>query len=85
VRAVVVDAEAIPFIDVSAAGMLDALAADLAAAGVRLLLARDVGQVRDVLSKVAGRSIEMYPSVREAVDAAARLVSGEASAAPRRA
>lgn len=68
------DAETVPFIDVSAAGMLDALAADLAAEGVRLLLARDVGQVRDVLSKVDARSpIEMYSSVREAVDAASKL------------
>jgi SulP family sulfate permease len=74
VRAVVVDAETIPFIDVSAAAMLEALAADLAAEGIRLLLARDVGQVRDVLSKVDARSrIEMYPSVREAVDAASKL------------
>ena len=75
VRAVVVDAETIPFIDVSAAGMLDALAADLAAEGIRLLLARDVGQVRDVLSKVEAEApIEVYSSVREAVDAAAKLI-----------
>ncbi|HKO39378.1 MAG TPA: SulP family inorganic anion transporter [Solirubrobacterales bacterium] len=74
VRAVVVDAETIPFIDVSAATMLDALAADLAAEGIRLLLARDVGQVRDVLGKVAAKSpLEMYPSVREGVEAASKL------------
>jgi SulP family sulfate permease len=47
--AVVLDAETVPYIDVSAARMLGALADDLARDGVVLVLARDIGQVRDVL------------------------------------
>jgi sulfate permease, SulP family len=50
-RAVVVDAETAPFIDVSAARMLILLAGDLERAGVELAIARDVGQVRDVLRR----------------------------------
>ncbi|NBM20488.1 STAS domain-containing protein, partial [Streptomyces sp. GC420] len=56
-KAVVIDAETVPFIDVTAVRMLDGPAEELGAGGVRLLLARDVGQVRDVLetAEVAGR------------------------------
>lgn len=69
---VVLDAETIPFIDVGAARMLDALAADLARDGVRLVLARDVGQVRDVMGKVAEPgAVVVFPTVREAVKALA--------------
>lgn len=71
-KTVVLDAETIPFIDVSAARMLDELAAELKRDGVRMLLARDIGQVRDVL-RMSGEDIsqaEVYPSVRAAVDAA---------------
>ena len=69
-----IDAETVPFIDVTAATMLTALAADLARDGVVLVLARDVGQVRDVLGLTEGSGplIGMYPSVHEAVDAVAR-------------
>ncbi|WP_368732984.1 SulP family inorganic anion transporter [Streptomyces alkaliphilus] len=72
VRAVVIDAETVPFIDVGAVRMLDDLAGELEESGVRLLLARDVGQVRDVL-RTAGAEKELrrvYPTVRAAVDAA---------------
>ncbi|MEU0580049.1 SulP family inorganic anion transporter [Streptomyces griseoincarnatus] len=70
--AVVIDAETVPFIDVSAVRMLDQLAGELEARGVRLLLARDVGQVRDVLRAAdAGAELRhIHPTVREAVDAA---------------
>ncbi|MGN6588503.1 MAG: SulP family inorganic anion transporter [Solirubrobacterales bacterium] len=71
-RAVVLDAETIPFIDVGAARMIEDLAADLARDGVRLVLARDVGQVRDVIGMaIPSAAIEVYPSVREAVRAIA--------------
>ncbi|MBO8188188.1 SulP family inorganic anion transporter [Streptomyces spirodelae] len=72
VAAVVIDAETIPFVDVSAVRMLDELAEDLAARGVRLLLARDVGQVRDVLRTAEARAEvrRVYPTVRAAVEAA---------------
>ncbi|WP_345575196.1 sodium-independent anion transporter [Streptomyces prasinosporus] len=70
--AVVIDAETVPFIDVSAVRMLDQLAGELKVRGVRLLLARDVGQVRDVLSTAdAGAELRhVHPTVREAVEAA---------------
>jgi sulfate permease, SulP family len=50
-RAVVIDAETVPFVDVTAAEMLAALDADLRAQGVRLVIAGDVGRVRDVLRR----------------------------------
>ncbi|WP_030587557.1 SulP family inorganic anion transporter, partial [Streptomyces anulatus] len=72
VTAVVIDAESIPFVDVSAVRMLDNVAGELEALGVRLLLARDTGQVRDVLRTAEARAElrRVYPTVRAAVDAA---------------
>lgn len=69
---VVIDAETVPFIDVSAVRMLDELAEELEARGVRLLLARDVGQVRDVLRTAEAKTElrHVYPTVQAAVDAA---------------
>jgi high affinity sulfate transporter 1 len=71
-EAVVIDAETVPFLDISAVRMLDGLAEDLRRDGIRLLLARDVGQVRDVLEKAGGDEAltQIYPTVREAVAAA---------------
>ncbi|MEV4228364.1 SulP family inorganic anion transporter [Streptomyces bobili] len=72
VTAVVIDAETVPFVDVSAVRMLDDLAEELEALGVRLLLARDTGLVRDVLRTAEARAElrRVYPTVRAAVDAA---------------
>ena len=69
-----IDAETIPFIDVTAARMLAALNQDLRRRNVRLLLARDIGQVRDVLSHAIDDEAltQVYPSVRAAVDEAQR-------------
>ena len=69
VHAVVIDAETMPFIDVTAAQVLDQLARELRADGVRLVIARDIGQVRDVLDTAPGDSIldASYPTVDEAV------------------
>jgi sulfate permease, SulP family len=70
VHAVVLDAETVPFVDVTAARMLDELTADLRRRGVRLVIARDVGQVRDVLASSGDDAApEYFPSVRAAVDA----------------
>jgi high affinity sulfate transporter 1 len=71
VRAVVLDGEAVSFVDSSAAGVLVNLARELASSGVRLVLAHDVGQVRDLLHATeAKRLVEVfYPSVQAAVDA----------------
>jgi sulfate permease, SulP family len=67
-RAVVLDCETVPFVDVTAGRMLDELTAELRGRGVRLVIARDVGQVRDVLATASEAIVpEQYPSVREAV------------------
>jgi sulfate permease, SulP family len=70
-RAVVLDAETVPFVDVTAARMLGLLAADLQRQGVQFLVARDVGQVRDVLARAQEGEplVRAYPTVREAVEA----------------
>jgi anti-anti-sigma factor len=72
-RAVVLDAETAPYIDVSAARMLVQLTGDLRRSGVELVIARDVGQVRDVLRRAeAGAALpRAYPTVQDAVAAVA--------------
>jgi sulfate permease, SulP family len=70
--AVIIDAETVPYIDVTAASMLHELADELARADVRLLLARDIGAVRDVLARSGeGSALEMHGRVRDAVEAVA--------------
>ena len=72
VHAVVLDAETISVIDVTAGNMLIQLAHELHGQGKRLVLAREIPQVRDELDRTApgeGRVIENYPTVRAAVDA----------------
>lgn len=83
VHAVVLDAQTVPFVDVTAAEMLTQLRDELASQGVTLLLARDVGQVRDVLRQSdttddAG-SRRVFATVEEAVEAATTLRSGNTS------
>src|SRR5205814_8083139 len=83
VRAVVLDAEAISFIDVTAAEMLATLHSDLQAESIELLGAHDIGQARDTLRET-GTAEELgdrhvYPSVGAAV-AAASSRSDEAAA-----
>ncbi len=69
VHAIVIDAETMPFIDVTAAQVLDQVARELRADGVQLVIARNIGQVRDVLHAAPGDSIldAAYPTVDEAV------------------
>jgi high affinity sulfate transporter 1 len=75
-RAVVLDAETVPSIDISAIRVLDGLADDLERGGVRFAIARDVGQVRDVMSEVARAETvqRLFPTVRAAV---AELSAGD--------
>jgi high affinity sulfate transporter 1 len=70
IHAVVVDAETMPFIDVTAAQTLDQVARELRSDGVRVVLARNVGQVRDVIRAAPGDSIldTAFPTVDEAVN-----------------
>jgi sulfate permease, SulP family len=77
-QAVVLDAETTPFVDVTAARMLVDLSRDLSRDGVRLLLALDIGQVRDLLrrAEVADPLGHFYQTVEEAVAAARREIEG---------
>ena len=59
---VVLDAEAIAFVDITALRMLDELAADLERAGQHLVLAHDLGQVGDLLAR-AGHDLTVIPVV----------------------
>lgn len=77
-KALVIDAASIADLDVTAAEMLDQLADTLENDGVELLLARDIGSVRDVLRETgADEGLDrVYPSVRAAVEAAERNMRG---------
>jgi SulP family sulfate permease len=70
-RAVVIDAESVPSIDVSAADMVEGLRDRLESHDVRLVLAREFGQVHDVLATAepGHRALDVYPTVRAAVSA----------------
>ena len=82
VRAVVLDAQTVPFVDLTASRMLDELREDLYAQRISLFLARDVGQVRDMIrrSRPSGATgeDEVFATVEEAVAAASSLRSGSA-------
>ncbi len=69
-HAVVLDAETMPYVDVTAVRMLAELAKDLEHDGIQLVLTRNIGQVREVI-RTAGEEavIPVYPTVQEAVDA----------------
>jgi len=68
-HAVVLDAETMPYIDVTAASMLVQLTDDLEQRGVTLVIARDIGQVRDVLETAPDAvKARAYPTVEAAVD-----------------
>jgi len=71
VHAVILDVETTPFVDVTAARMLVALHEQLRAQGVRLVLARVVGQVHDVLGCITddGDLTASYPTIAAAFTA----------------
>jgi sulfate permease, SulP family len=71
-RAVVLDAETVPSIDITAVAMLIALADELADRGTELVLARDVAGVRDLLATEEATRIRTFPTVQNAVDALRR-------------
>ncbi|MCB7135570.1 SulP family inorganic anion transporter [Cellulosimicrobium marinum] len=66
-RVVVLDAHSVPFVDVDGAETLVRLRDDLERDGVRLVLARDVGQVRDELRTAVGPD---RPATFRRIDAA---------------
>lgn len=69
-RAVVLDAMTSPSVDVTAVRMLTHLKEDLQSSGVTLVIARDVGQVRDLLEEPQESEdpVPSFSSVRMAVD-----------------
>jgi len=70
--AVVIDAEAVPDIDLTALLMLDRLSTELKARDIRVLVASEVGQVRDLLRSASFTHLTagLYPTIAEAVAAA---------------
>jgi sulfate permease, SulP family len=77
-KAVVLDGGTAPFLDVTSAEMLGQAADDLSRRGVNLLLARDIGEVRDVLrsSDIGPQLQRTYPTVQDAVDAVQAAAPG---------
>jgi anti-anti-sigma factor len=69
--AVILDAETVPMIDITAVRMLNELAESLEREGVRFAIARDVGMVRDLIERAdqTGDLTNVYPTVQAAVDA----------------
>lgn len=72
---VVLDAEAVAFVDITAVRMLDVLAEDLARDGRRLVIAHDIGQVGDLLAEGAS-ALGVYPTIGEAIEAARAVPGG---------
>ncbi|MCB1285142.1 MAG: SulP family inorganic anion transporter [Microthrixaceae bacterium] len=78
-HAVVVDLASVPVIDVSAVDMLVELDEDLTRRGLTLCIARDIGQVSDVLATAGGSALlqRLYPTADDAVAALGRPPSNE--------
>jgi high affinity sulfate transporter 1 len=69
-RAIVLDAETVPAIDVTAVTMLVGMAADLCRDGIELVIAREIGAVRELLQiGIGDTEIRTYSTVRAAVAA----------------
>ena len=68
-RGVVLDAEAIAFVDITAVRMLDELADDLEPGGQQLVIAHDLGQVGDLLSANPETNLQVFPTIDEAIAA----------------
>jgi SulP family sulfate permease len=66
-RGVVLDAEAIPFVDVTAVRMLDELADDLMRNDQELAIAHDLGQVGDLLAAQPETSLQVFATIDEAI------------------
>ena len=69
VTAVILDLETVPSIDLTATTMLREVGETLAGRGVRLIIARDIGQVRDILRLDEKAATSVYATVEEAVRA----------------
>ena len=70
VRVLVLDAESMPFVDITAIRMLRELAEELRDRGTTFALANEIGQVRDLMRQHASADLPLvYRTVAEAVDA----------------
>ena len=70
VKGVVLDAESMPFVDVTAVRMLDELAADLERSGQQLVIAHDLGQVGDLLAEAdTDIELQVFRTIPEAIAA----------------
>ena len=70
IRGVVLDLGTVPDVDLTASKMLAEMREELAGQGVRLVYARDVGQVRDILA-MEDATGQVYPSIPAALAAIA--------------
>jgi high affinity sulfate transporter 1 len=68
IHGIVLDLGTVPDMDLTAARMLVEARDELEADGRRLVIAHDIGQVRDVL-RVSGESLDVYPTIGAAVTA----------------
>jgi anti-anti-sigma factor len=70
IRTVILDLETVPSVDLTAIEMLARLIGEIESSGRSLIIAHDIGQVREIL-RIEGRDeIRVYPTVAQAVDAA---------------
>jgi sulfate permease, SulP family len=76
-HAIVLDAESMPFLDVTAVQMLAELTEDLERRDVRLVVAREMGQVRDVVRRAGDTTLEVYPTVEDALHAVRHSEHGD--------
>jgi anti-anti-sigma factor len=74
---VVLDAEAIAFIDITALRMLEEVAEDLARTGRSLMLAHDLGQVGDLLASAGPGTLTVESTIDDAIAAARVAVVGK--------
>ena len=69
-RALVLDAESVPFVDITAIRMLEELAEDLRSRSITFAIAHGIGQVRDLLRQGAlSGGPQLFPTVADAVAA----------------
>jgi sulfate permease, SulP family len=86
-RGVVLDGETVAFVDVTAAQMLRALRDQLASDGIGLYMAKDIGQVRDVIARAdPGDPLvhALFPTIHQAIEAAKRRPPIDDRPAPER-
>ena len=82
IKAVILDAETMPFIDVTAAGVLIELSETLEREGKTFAIARDISQVRELIAGADGQvRIKTFASVDDAVNALSNP-ENEASVTP---